>query len=131
MMEYKGYVGIVEFDDDAEIFHGEVINTRDVITFQGTSVSELRKAFKDSVDDYLAFCAERGEKPEKPFSGQFVTRISPDLHRNITAAASISGQSLNSWVTDQLKQAVKVTLSNAKPRVRKRPQRQDHDARSS
>ncbi|HEV3235589.1 MAG TPA: type II toxin-antitoxin system HicB family antitoxin [Gemmataceae bacterium] len=86
-------------------------------------MSELQKAFKDSVDDYLAFCAEREEKPEKPYSGQFVTRISPDLHRNITAAASISGQSLNSWVTDQLKQAVKVTLSNAKPRVRKRPQR--------
>ena len=63
MMDYKGYVGRVEYDDEAGIFHGEVINTRDVITFQGETVEELRKAFRDSVDDYLAFCAERGEEP--------------------------------------------------------------------
>jgi predicted HicB family RNase H-like nuclease len=120
MMEYKGYLGHIEYDDQAEIFHGEVIHTRDVITFQGTSVSELRKAFKDSIDDYLAFCAERGEQPDKPFSGQFVTRISPDLHRNITAAAAISGQSLNSWVSEQLEHAVKSALSGAKVEPRRR-----------
>lgn len=68
-MEYKGYVGKVEFDDDAEIFHGEVLDTRDVITFQGKSVGELRQAFRDSIDDYLAFCEQRGESPDKPFSG--------------------------------------------------------------
>ena len=59
MMEYKGYIGKVEFDDDALIFHGEVINTRDVITFQGESVAELKKAFRESIDDYLAFCSSR------------------------------------------------------------------------
>jgi predicted HicB family RNase H-like nuclease len=106
MMEYKGYIGKVEFDDEAGIFHGEVINTRDVITFQGESVAELKKAFHESVDDYLAFCRERGEAPDKPFSGQFVTRIPPDLHRQVSLAASISGKSLNAWVGDQLKAAV-------------------------
>ncbi len=121
MMEHKGYLGNIEYDDQAEIFHGEVINTRNVITFQGTSVAELRKAFKDSIDDYLAFCAERGEKPDKPFSGQFITRISPDLHRNITAAATISGQSLNSWVSEQLEHAVKAALSGAKVGKHRRP----------
>jgi predicted HicB family RNase H-like nuclease len=105
MMEYKGYVGLVEFDDDAGIFHGEVINTRDVITFQGATVQKLRKAFHDSVEDYLAFCKERGEAPEKPFSGQFVTRVSPDLHRRINMAATLSGKSLNAWVTEQLEMA--------------------------
>lgn len=59
MMEYKGYFGQVEFDDEAGIFHGEIINIRDVVTFQGATVNELRKAFRDSVDDYLAFCAQR------------------------------------------------------------------------
>ena len=59
MMEYKGYIGKVEFDDDAGIFHGEVINVRDVITFQGESVQEIRQAFQDSVEDYLAFCASQ------------------------------------------------------------------------
>ncbi|MEX2559015.1 MAG: type II toxin-antitoxin system HicB family antitoxin, partial [Pirellulales bacterium] len=95
----------VEFDDEAGIFHGEVINTRDVITFQGESVPELKKAFQDSVDDYLAFCAKRGEEPEKPFSGQFVTRIPPELHRKVNLAASMSGKSLNAWVAEQLQSA--------------------------
>ena len=106
MMEYKGYIGKVEFDDVAGIFHGEVVNTRDVITFQGHSVAQLKKAFRDSVQDYLAFCAERGEEPDKPFSGHFVTRIPPELHRQVNVAASLSGKSLNAWVTDQLQSAV-------------------------
>lgn len=60
MMTYKNYIAHVEFDDEAEIFHGEVINTRDVITFQGKSVKELEKEFVNSIEDYLEFCAERG-----------------------------------------------------------------------
>jgi predicted HicB family RNase H-like nuclease len=120
MMEYKGYVGKVEFDDDAEIFHGEVIDTRDVITFQGRSVDELKTAFQESIDDYLAFCEERGEKPDKPFSGQFVTRITPELHRQISLAASISGKSLNAWVAEQLQAAVaQVKSMNATRDTRK------------
>ena len=106
MMEYKGYVGKVEFDDEAGIFHGEVLDTRDVITFQGQSVAELKTAFQGSIDDYLAFCEQRGEEPNKPFSGQFVTRIPPDLHRQVNLAASISGKSLNAWVVEQLQTAV-------------------------
>jgi len=106
MMQYKGYVGKVEFDDEAGIFHGEVLDTRDVITFQGRSVDELKTAFRDSIDDYLAFCKRRGEKPNKPFSGQFVTRVPPELHRQVNLAASISGKSLNAWVVEQLQAAV-------------------------
>ncbi len=106
MMEYKGYVGKVEFDDEAGIFHGEVLDTRDVITFQGRSVDELKTAFQESIDDYLAFCKQRGEEPNKPFSGQFVTRIPPELHRQVNLAASISGKSLNAWVAEQLQAAV-------------------------
>ena len=68
-MEYRGYVGMVEFDDEADIFHGEVVNLRDVITFRGRSVDELRRAFEESVDDYLAWCAEPGKQPDKLFSG--------------------------------------------------------------
>jgi predicted HicB family RNase H-like nuclease len=75
MMEYKGYIGKVEFDDEAGILNGEVLNIRDVITFEGTSVEEIYQPFRDSVDDYLDFCARRGESPEKPFSGKFVARL--------------------------------------------------------
>ncbi len=70
LMEYKSYLARVEFDADANLFHGEVINTRDVITFQGKSEDELKNAFAESVEDYLAFCAERGERPAKPIPFQ-------------------------------------------------------------
>jgi len=113
MMEYKGYIGKVEFDDEAAIFHGEVVGTRDVITFQGKSVAELKKAFRDSINDYLSFCADRGEEPDKPFSGQFVARVSPELHRRASLAASLAGKSLNAWVAEQLQTATERNDSTA------------------
>jgi predicted HicB family RNase H-like nuclease len=64
-MEYKGYLGKITYDDKAKIFHGEVIGLKDIITFQGKSANELKKAFQDSIDDYLAWYKERGEQPEK------------------------------------------------------------------
>jgi len=106
MMEYKGYIGKVEIDDEAGILYGEVINIRDVITFEGTSVDELQKAFHESVDDYLAFCTERGESPEKPFSGKFVVRLPAELHRKAYIQAKLSDKSLNGWVTEVLQTAL-------------------------
>lgn len=105
MMEYKGYVGSATFDDEADVFHGEVVNLRDVITFQGRSVDELRRAFHESVDDYLTFCAERGETPEKPLSGRFNLRISPELHARAAARARNEGLSLNAFVERALERA--------------------------
>jgi len=68
-MNYKGYKGAGKLEEDTGVFYGEVLNTRDVLTFQGTSAEEFKKAFRDSVDDYLAFCEERGEKPDEPLWG--------------------------------------------------------------
>lgn len=101
-LEYKGYVGVIEYDDEAGIFHGEVINLRDVVTFQGECVEELREALKDSVEDYLEFCAERGENPEKPFSGNLPLRIDPGLHRRIFIKAKGEGKSINRWISETL-----------------------------
>jgi predicted HicB family RNase H-like nuclease len=101
-MNYKGYEARVELDDEAGVFHGEVINTRDVITFQGSSVEELKQAFEDSVDDYLEFCASRGEDPEKPFSGKFLVRVPPEVHRQIMMEARRHGKSLNAYVLEKL-----------------------------
>ena len=106
MMEYKGYIGKVELDDEAGILHGEVINIRDVVTFEGQTVEELRQAFWDSIEDYLNFCAERGEDPEKPFSGKFVVRMPAELHRKAYIKAKLADKSLNSWVTEVLEDAV-------------------------
>ena len=106
MLNYKGYIGHVEFDDEHEIFTGEVINTKDVITFQADTAHGLKKAFIDSVEDYLDFCRERNESPEKPFSGKFNLRIPPDLHKEAYVAAKHAGLSLNSWVCTVLKHAI-------------------------
>ncbi len=65
MLTYKNYIGRVEFDNEAGILHGETTNTRDVITFQGSTVEELKKAFINSIEDYLAFCAKRKEMPRQ------------------------------------------------------------------
>lgn len=106
MLNYKGYTGRVEYDSDAKIFHGEVLDLNDVITFQGKSVDEIERAFRESIDDYLDFCKSRGESPEKPFSGKFVLRVSPRLHRQLHLKASQEGKSLNAWIVEQLEKSV-------------------------
>ena len=107
MMNYKGYVGSVEYDDENRVFTGTVINTRTVITFHGSSVDELEKEFRASVEDYLQWCKEDGIEPEKPYSGKFNVRFSPELHRRAALGAKRLGISLNSFmeraVEDELK----------------------------
>ena len=106
-MEYKGYYGSVSYDDEAGTFFGRVNNlSRDGITFEGSSVDELKVAFRDSVDDYLAWCAERGEDPDKPYSGKFNIRISPDLHAKAAVNAQARGESLNDFVTKAIEDEI-------------------------
>ncbi len=105
-MEYRGYIGKVEYDEDAEVFHGEVINLRDVITYEGMTVDELKKAFEESIDDYLDFCKQRNEEAEKPYSGKFLVRIAPRLHKRIHVRSKLENKSLNSWVSEVLESAV-------------------------
>ena len=107
MMIYKGYIGSAYVDDDANVIRGQVVNTRDTITFQGKTVDEARREFRESVDDYLEFCASRGKPPEKPFSGKFLVRVSPQVHRDLTAVARVKGVSVNKLVTHQLRRLVR------------------------
>ena len=104
MMEYKGYIGKAEYDDQAEVFYGEVIGLRDVVTFRGTSVKELQKSFRESIDDYLAFCKRMGKAPDVPASGRLILRIPPELHSRAAVIAKSEGRSLNTWVTDAVKE---------------------------
>ena len=97
-MTYKGYIGQVEYDDDCKIFTGTVINTRTVITFQGESVSEINKEFHMSVDDYLDWCKEENVSPEKPYSGRFNIRLTPELHQRAATYAKLLGISLNKFI---------------------------------
>ena len=105
ILTYKGYQGRFEYDPDADIFHGQVINLSDIITFQGRSIDELKTAIADSVEDYLEFCAEEGKAPEKPYSGRFNVRLDPVVHQRIALKAAHDGVSLNHWVADALAKA--------------------------
>lgn len=117
-LQYKGYVGVVEVDDEANLLHGQIANTRDVITFQGRTVKELQKALKESVDDYLEFCKSRGEEPEKPFSGKFMVRVDPSLHRELTIAAAIEGKSVQTVVREAIQQRVALDEASVEGLVR-------------
>jgi len=103
---YKGYQGRFEYDPDADIFHGDVLHINDVVTFQGRSIDELKAALAESVDVYLEYCEKKGRAPEKPFSGTFNVRLTPEVHQRIAMRAAHDGISLNRWVAKILETAV-------------------------
>ena len=89
-MKYKGYSARIEYSDEDECFVGRVAGIRDIITFHGECVDEIRKAFKEAMDFCLETCAERGESPNKPYSGKLFLRIPPEVHAAIAVAAETS-----------------------------------------
>lgn len=100
MLEHKGFIGTVDADDGA--FSGRVAGLRDVVTFEGGTYAEVEQAFRDSVDDYLAFCAERGEAPDRPYSGKIPLRVDPQVHRVAAIRAEAEGISLNQWIARRI-----------------------------
>lgn len=103
-MRHKGYEGVVtHVDDEANLMTGQITGLgRDGVMFQGRDAAELRKAFEESVDDYLEWAAKEAWEPEKPFSGTLNVRLAPDLHRRLAKEAHMSGKSLNSLIKDKL-----------------------------
>lgn len=102
MIEYQGYSGVFEYDPQLEAFAGHVVDLRDQIYFEGSSVEELKESMRRAIDHYLAVCARRGETPDRPYSGKFNLRLTPGLHRRIAKAAAVSGKSMNEWVVGVL-----------------------------
>jgi predicted HicB family RNase H-like nuclease len=107
---YKGYVGKFEYLEGDEQIHGKVLGIQDMIHFSGSSLSELRQDFQEAVDDYLEWCKAENRAPEKPFTGNFVVRIPPELHREASVLAEAEDESLNSWVVGVIKQAIEWSL---------------------
>ena len=106
MMNYKGFSARIEYSDDDDCFVGRVAGIQDVIGFHGQSVSKLRAAFKEAIDDYLETCERLGKQPNRPYSGQFRLRISPDLHARVAIAAESKGKSLNTLIADLIERAI-------------------------
>jgi len=101
-MEYKGYIGSVGYSDEDEVFHGRLEGLRDLVTFEGTDVRTLRKAFREAVDDYLATCERLSKKPDTPFKGSFNVRVGTDLHKRAALYAAEHRKKLNAVVSEAL-----------------------------
>ena len=98
LMEYKGYIGSVEFSQDDCLFYGKVQGIRSLISYEGKNAEDLVNDFHGAVDDYLELCTEEGKEPEKAYKGSFNVRISPELHQKIAIYAMEHDISLNSFV---------------------------------
>lgn len=101
-LEYKGYLGTVEFSADDKVFFGKIQGINDLILFQGESVSELENSFKESVDEYLETCKEIGKEPNKTFKGSFNVRVNKRIHQKLFMLAAKKGMNLNPLVNKSL-----------------------------
>ena len=108
MIEYKGYIGAVEFDDSVGRLHGRVVNSGDysIVTFEATDMEGIQREFRRSIDEYLACCEEYGIEPEKPCSDKLDIRLDSDLHRRVLLSAEKSGMSLSGWIVQALEKSV-------------------------
>ena len=98
VLEYKGYLGSVEFSSEDEVFFGKVTGIRDVVTFEGDSVARLKKAFKEAVDDYILTSRQLGVDPDKGYKGSFNVRVKPQIHRLAVMKSAALKMSLNQFV---------------------------------
>ena len=102
-LEYRGYLGSVEYSDEDEVLHGGLQFVRDLVTYEATDAKGLKQAFREAVDDYLAFCEEQGRKPDVPLKGSFNVRPGRDLHRRAMIFAQRKGMNLNTVVSEALR----------------------------
>ena len=106
MLSYKGLSAHIELDPDDNIFFGRVLGVQDIIGFHGETVKELTSDFHNAINHYLDDCKQRGEKPNKPYSGKLTLRIPPETHADIAVAAAQTGKSINKWVSEALEQVM-------------------------
>jgi predicted HicB family RNase H-like nuclease len=104
-MTYKGYAARIEYSDEDGCFIGHIAGIKDVIGFHAVTVSELRVAFEDAVDDYLLTCEKVGRAPQKPYSGKLMLRVPPEVHARAAMMAEAHGMSINQWAADVLSKA--------------------------
>ncbi|OCW56629.1 type II toxin-antitoxin system HicB family antitoxin [Hoeflea olei] len=116
-MSYKGFQARIEFDSEDEIFTGRIAGIQDIVGFHGDSVTALKSAFHEAVDDYIETCATIGKAPQKPYSGKVMFRIDPETHRKAVIAAELKGKSLNQWAEEVLARAVEEEERPAETRL--------------
>lgn len=108
VFQYKEYLASVHFNAADEVLYGKILGIDDLISFEGTSVKELKKAFHDAVDDYIETCKQLGKEPNKTYKGSFNIRIGTELHREAAIFAVMNNISLN----DLIKSCVEYALTH-------------------
>ena len=101
-MTHRGYAARIDYSDEDGCFVGHIAGINDVVGFHGESVEQLRDAFEESVEDYLETCEKLSRSPQRPYSGNLMLRIPPEVHAAIAIAAEVSGKSINQWATETL-----------------------------
>ncbi len=104
-IQYKGYIGSVEFSEKDKIFYGKVMGIRSLISYEGESARELLEDFHGAVDDYLESCKAEGKEPEVAFKGSFNIRLSPELHKRIYIYAAAHQMSMNRYIEEILEKS--------------------------
>jgi predicted HicB family RNase H-like nuclease len=117
-LAYKGFTARIEFDADDEIFTGKIAGIRDVIGFHADTVADLKAAFHEAVEDYVETCKKVGKEPQKPYSGNLMLRVDPELHSKVAIAAELAGKSLNEWGEEALSKAADDNDNYAEARLR-------------
>lgn len=107
-MQYKGYIGSVEFSEEDRLFYGKVMGIRSLISYEGETATELIEDFHGAVDDYLSVCESEGREPEMAYKGSFNVRLSPELHKRLAIHAMEQQISLNSYIEQALERAENV-----------------------
>ncbi|PTN09185.1 putative HicB family RNase H-like nuclease [Mangrovibacterium marinum] len=103
VLEYKGFLGTVNYSADDRVFFGKVEGINDLVTFEGTTVDELEAAFKEMVDGHIEDCEREGKPLEKSYKGSFNVRLSSELHKRAAQMAAAKGITLNQLVKHALK----------------------------
>ena len=107
-LEYKGYKGSVEYSKEDNCLFGKVQGlSKELITYEGQTLEELRKDFEEGVDSYLAFCKEEGVVPAKPYSGKLNLRMSSELHSRVAAIVAATGTTINYFINRAIKNELK------------------------
>lgn len=105
-LKYKDFIASVEFSFEDNVLHGKLEGITDLVTFEANNVTDLKKSFKEAVDDYLDFCKEVGKEPMKPFKGSFNVRIGKTLHKKAFQMATAKQMSLNQFVQHAIEKEI-------------------------
>lgn len=103
---HVGYSGSCEASIEDGCLHGRILFIDDLVTYEGSTIPELKASFEAAVDRYVAYCAQTGKPANKPYSGNFNIRVSADTHKAAAQRAQRDGVSLNQFVGRTLEKEV-------------------------